>query len=365
LASLSVGIIGLPNAGKSTLFNALTHTKVQVASFPFTTVSPNVGMVSVPDDRLEKLARLIGSEEVTPATVELVDVAGLVRGAHKGEGLGNEFLSRIRGMDVLIEVVRCFQKDEVAHPEGKVDPVRDIQIIELELILSDLQILERRLTKVEKFVKSTPKENKDRLILLERAKEHLEEGKSLRKVLSEQDCHKLSEGDFLTIKPLVYVPNVDEDDFASASPPLGELRQYLLGEGEEAMEICAELEEELGDLLPEERQEFLRELSVREGGLARLLKRTYELLDLITFFTITGGREVRAWPVRRGTTSLQAAGKVHSDMERGFIRAEVTSANELLEAGSFKAAKEEGKVRTEGKECRLQDGDVIHFVFSE
>ncbi len=365
MASLSVGIIGLPNAGKSTLFNALTHNKVQVASFPFTTVSPNVGMVSVPDDRLEKLAQLISAGKVTPATVELVDVAGLVRGAHKGEGLGNEFLSRIREMDVLIEVVRCFKRDEVAHPEGRVDPVRDIQIIELELILSDLQILERRLTKLEKFVKSTPRENKDQLVLLKRAKGYLEEGKSLRKVLSEQDCHKVNEEDFLSIKPLVYVPNVDEDDLASASPPLRELRQYLLGEGEEAMQVCAELEEELGDLLPEEKLEFLRELSVKEGGLVRLLKRTYELLDLITFFTTTGGREVRAWPVRRGTTSLQAAGKVHSDMERGFIRAEVVSANELLETGSFKAAKEEGKVRTEGKECLVQDGDVIHFIFGE
>lgn len=363
MASLSVGIIGLPNAGKSTLFNALTHIKAQVASFPFTTVSPNVGMVSVPDPRLEKLARLISPEKVTPATVELVDVAGLVRGAHKGEGLGNEFLSRIRGMDVLIEVVRSFRRDEVAHPEGKVDPVRDIQIIELELILSDLQILERRLTKLQKSVKSTPKESHDRLALLEKAKEHLEEGKSLRKVLSEQDCQKLSEEDFLTIKPLVYVTNVDEDDLTSASAPLKGLRQYLLGE--EAIEICAELEEELGDLSSQEREEFLRELGIREGGLARLLRRVYQLLGLITFFTITGGREVRAWPVRRGITSLQAAGKVHSDMERGFIRAEVASTNELLEIGSFKAAKEEGKVRAEGKEYRLQDGDAIHFVFSE
>jgi len=365
LANLSVGIIGLPNAGKSTLFNALTHTKVQVASFPFTTVSPNVGMASVPDDRLDKLARLINPQKVTPAAVEFVDVAGLVRGAHKGEGLGNEFLSRIRGMDVLVEVVRCFQRDEVAHPEGKVDPVSDIQIIELELILSDLEMLQRKLTKLHKLVKSTPKENEDRLILLQRAKEHLEEAKSLSKVLSEEESHKLKEEDFLTTKPLVYVANVGEDDLTSPSPLLKQLRQYLLREGEEGIEICAELEEELGDLLPEEKEEFLRELGIKEEGLTRLLKRTYPLLNLITFFTITGGQEVRAWPFQKGGMSHKAAGKVHSDMERGFIRAEVIPAKELLEIGSFKVAKEEGKMRTEGKKYRVEDGDVIHFIFSE
>ncbi len=365
MANLSVGIIGLPNAGKSTLFNAVTHTKAQVASFPFTTISPNVGMVSVPDDRLDKLARLINPQKVTPAAVEFVDVAGLVRGAHKGEGLGNEFLSRIRGMDVLVEVVRCFQRDEVSHPEGKVDPVSDIQIIELELILSDLQMLQRKLTKLQKFVKSTPKENEDRLILLEKAKEHLGEAKSLRKALSKEENHKLKEEDFLTTKPLVYVANVGEDDFTSPSLLLRQLRQYLLGEGEEEIEICAELEEELGDLLPEEKEEFLRELGIKEEGLTRLLKRTYQLLNLITFFTITGGQEVRAWPFQKGTTSPKAAGKVHSDMERGFIRAEVIPAKELLKIGSFKVAKEEGKVRTEGKEYRIEDGDVIHFTFSQ
>lgn len=363
MASLCGGIIGLPNVGKSTLFNALTQGKAQVGSFPFSTVSPNVGVASVPDSRLESLTELINPEVTKAAVVEFVDVAGLVRGAHQGEGLGNEFLSRIREVDVLVEVVRCFKEEEIAHLEGDIEPIRDIQIIELELLLSDLEIIERRLTKLNKLVKSGLTEDKERLSLLEKVKVNLEEGHSLRRVLRQEEKDELSKEGLLSLKPLLYVANVDEDDLTSPSPLLKRLRRHASEEGIDSIEICAQLEAELKELSSEEKIEFLKELKIEEG-IDRLIKEVYRKLNLITFFTITGGKEVKAWPVKRGISISRAAGKVHSDMEKGFIRGEVMVASDLLKIGSIKRAKEEGRVRTEGKDYLVRDGDVIHFRFS-
>ena len=363
MASLCGGIIGLPNVGKSTLFNALTQGKAQVGSFPFSTVSPNVGIASVPDSRLESLTKLINPEVTKAAVVEFVDVAGLVRGAHQGEGLGNEFLSRIREVDVLVEVVRCFKEEEIAHLEGDIEPIRDIQIIELELLLSDLEIIERRLTKLNKLVKSEITADKEKLDFLEKVKVNLEKGHSLRKVLRQEEKDELSKEGLLSLKPLLYVANVDEDDLTSPSPLLRRLRRHASEEGIDSIDICAQLEAELKELSSEEKIEFLKELKIEEG-IDRLIKEVYRKLNLITFFTITGGKEVRAWPVKRGISISRAAGKVHSDMEKGFIRGEVIVVSDLLKIGSIKRAKEEGRVRTEGKDYLVRDGDVIHFRFS-
>ncbi len=353
----------MPNVGKSTLFNSLTQGEAQVGSFPFSTVSPNIGIAPVPDSRLEFLTKLINPEVSKAATVQFVDVAGLVKGAHQGEGLGNEFLSRIRGVDVLIEVVRCFKEREIAHLEGDIDPIRDIQIIELELLLSDLEIIDRRLTKLNKLVKSGLTADKERLNLLEKVKVNLEEGHSLRRVFREEEKDKLSKEELLSLKPLLYVANVDEDDLTSPSPLLEKLRRYASREGIDLIEICAGLEAELKELSSEEKKEFLKELKI-EGEIDRLIKKVYQKLNLITFFTISGGKEIRAWPVEKGISVSQAAGKVHSDMEKGFIRAEVIAVADLLKLGSIKQAKEEGRVRTEGKDYLVRDGDVIHFKFS-
>ena len=357
---LSAGIVGLPNAGKTTLFNALTRAGAQVASFPFSTISPVAGMASVPDPRLTELSRLVNPQRTTPAAIEFVDIAGLVKGAHRGEGLGNEFLSRIRGVDVVVEVVRCFEEREIAHPEGSVDPIRDIEIIETELLLSDLEMAERRLTKLNKLVKSVTKE---KLALLNKAKQLLEKGKSLRKSFSDKEKIELSKEGFLSSKPLLYIANIGEEDLTFPSPFLSSLRDYALGEGIELIEMCAQLEAELAELPPGQSEEFFEELEIKEPGINKVIKQTFRLLNLITFFTISGGKEVKAWPIPRGTTALQAAGKVHSDMEKGFICAEVIPVSSLLEIGSIKRAKEEGKMRTEGKEYVVEDGDVIHFKF--
>jgi len=363
LATLCGGIIGLPNVGKSTLFNILTEGKAYVANFPFSTVSPNVGIAFVPDSRLEYLTRLINPEITTPARVQFVDVAGLVKGAHQGEGLGNEFLSKIRGVDVLVEVVRCFRGREIAHFEGKIDPIRDVQIIELELLLSDLEMVERKLTKLNQLIKSEFKKNKEKLDLLQKVKVNLEKGNSLRDVsFTREEESELIKEDFLSFKPLIYVANVDEDNLSSSL--FKRLREYILEKGAEVIEVYAQLESELEDFPEEERMEFLKELDIEEKGIDRLIKEVYKRLNLITFFTISGGKEVRAWPVKRGTTALRAAGKVHSDMEKGFICSEVIAVSELLKIGSMKQAKEEGKVRVEGRDYLVKDGDVMHFRFS-
>jgi len=323
LAHLSAGIVGLPNVGKSTLFNTLTRAGAQVAIFPFSTISPNTGTAPVPDRRLRELSKLINPQKTTPVAIEFVDIAGLVKGAHRGEGLGNEFLSRIRGVDVIVEVVRCFKGKEIAHPEGSVDPIRDIEIIEMELLLSDLEMVERRLTKINKLVKSMTKEDKEKLTFLQKAREFLEKGKPLREACSNKEKIELDKEGFLSSKPLLYVANIGEDDLASPSFLLNSLRDYALDKGIKLIEICAQLEAEVSELPPEEGKEFLKELKIDEPGTGKLIEQTYDLLNLITFFTITGGREVRAWQIEKGTTALQAAGKVHSDMEKGFICAEV------------------------------------------
>lgn len=357
MATLSCGIIGLPNVGKSTLFNALTRGNAEVANFPFSTISPNRGVAYVSDPRLEELAKFINPQKIIPAAVEFIDVAGLVKNAHQGEGLGNEFLSRIRGIEVLVEVVRCFQGRGVSHPEGSIDPIRDIETLELELFFSDLSMVERRLTKPNKMIKSS-----SRVPLFEKVKEALMKGEFPQSVCSETEIRELAKEGFLTAKPLIYVVNIEAEETANHS--LKELREYLKKRKAEWIEICAQLDMELGELPPEERKEFLKELNIKENREDKLIKRTYRLLNLITFFTITGGREVRAWAIKRGSTVREAAGKVHSDMERGFIRAEVIPVSSLLKFHSPKEAKEKGKIRIEGKDYKVEDGDVIHFIFA-
>jgi GTP-binding protein YchF len=363
LANLSAGIIGLPNVGKSTLFNALTQAGAQVAKFPFSTVSPNMGRALVPDPRLERLAELIDPEIATPASVEFIDVAGLVRGAHRGEGLGNEFLSRIRSVDLLVEVLRCFEGKEIAHPEGSVDPIRDAETIELELLLSDLKVVQRRLTKLDKLVKWGAKRSQERFGLLQKIKTSLEKGNALRKIFTEKEKEELVEEGLLTLKPLVYVANVDENNLTCPSFLLKSLREDASRKELRLIEICAQLEAELAEMSAQEKQEFLKELRIEEG-INKLIREVYRQLNLITFFTISGGREVRAWSVEEGTTAPQAAGRVHSDMQKGFVRAEVVAVSDFLEVGSMKRVKEEGKVKIEGKDYLVEDGDVIHFRFT-
>jgi len=365
LANLSGGIIGLPNAGKSTVFNALTRSKAPVASFPFCTISPNVGIVSVPDPRLEKLAALINPQQVTPATVQVIDVAGLIKGAHKGEGLGNEFLNRIRGIDVLVHVVRCFE-EKIPHPEGSVDPVRDIETIKIELFLSDLNILQRRLTRLNKLLKSPVKqdENKRLVEILHKIEKALKEGVSPLQVVSPEEYQIAKKEELLSLKPMIYLANIGEGDIESPSSNIKRFREFAKKECLEVVEMCAQLEMELAEFSKEERQRFSKEMGIKGEAGGGLIKKIYDKLNLITFFTVTGGREVRAWAIEKGTSAVEAAGKVHSDMEKGFIKAEIISVDELLKLKDFKKARAEGKVRLEGKDYKVKDGDVIHFQFA-
>lgn len=363
---MKLGIVGLPNVGKSTLFNAITNASAEVANYAFCTIEPNVGVVAVPDYRLDELAKMYSPKKITPAVIEFVDIAGLVKGASKGEGLGNKFLSHIREVDAVIHVVRCFDNDDIMHVSGSVDPKRDIETINLELILSDLEILDRRIDRTAKAAKGD-KSLLTELEFLKRLKTELENGVSARAVEADDDEKAiLADIGLLSAKPVIYACNMSEDDFASNienNERYKAVCEIAKAEGAEVLPICAELEAEISSLSKEEKEMFLSDAGIESGGLDMLIQRSYSLLGLISYLT-AGEPEVRAWTIKKGTKAPQAAGKIHSDFERGFIRAEVISFDELMACGSMQAAKEKGKIRSEGKDYVMQDGDIVLFRFN-
>ena len=364
---MKLGIVGLPNVGKSTLFNSLTKAGAESANYPFCTINPNVGVVSVPDERLGKLAALYDSAKIVPAVIEFVDIAGLVKGASKGEGLGNQFLSHIRETDAIVHVVRCFENTNIVHVDGSIDPLRDIETINYELIFSDLDILERRIAKVSRGARNDKALAKE-LTLLEGIKAHLEQSKPARSYEPEDDDMKalMATYDLLTAKPVIYAANVSEDDLAddgASNKYVQAVREYAAREGSEVFAVCAQIEEEISELDDDEKKEFLEDLGLKESGLDKLIKASYSLLGLISFLT-AGPTETRAWTIRKGTKAPGAAGKIHSDFERGFIKAEVVYYQDLLDCGSYAAAKEKGLVGIEGKDYVVKDGDVILFRFN-
>lgn len=365
---MKLGIVGLPNVGKSTLFNSLTKAGAESANYPFCTIDPNVGIVAVPDERIDRLGEMYHSKKVTPAVIEFVDIAGLVKGASKGEGLGNQFLANIREVDAIVHVVRCFEDENIVHVDGSIDPARDIETINLELVFSDLEILERRVSKISrqaKMDKTLAKEMK----LIDALKAHLEEGKPAKTFAlseDEDDAAWFKSYNLLTAKPVIYAANVQEDDLADDgqnNAHVADVRRMAAGEESEVFVVCAQIEQEIAELDDEERSMFLEELGLKESGLDKLIKASYKLLGLISFLT-SGEDETRAWTIRQGTKAPQAAGKIHTDFERGFIRAEVTAYNDLIEGGSIAAVREKGLVRLEGKEYVVKDGDVIVFRFN-
>ncbi|MBF8416872.1 MULTISPECIES: redox-regulated ATPase YchF [Heyndrickxia] len=364
--ALTAGIVGLPNVGKSTLFNAITKAGAESANYPFCTIDPNVGMVEVPDERLEKLTELYHPKKTVPTTFEFTDIAGIVKGASKGEGLGNKFLSHIRQVDAICHVVRCFEDENITHVSGKVDPIDDIETINLELILADLETVDKRIGRVEKIAKQKDKEAVAEYEVLSKLKAAFEAEKPARAVELTEDQQKIVKGfQLLTSKPVLYVANVGEDDIQdpSANPYVGKVREYAKQEGAEVIVICARIEEEIAELDDDEKKMFLTELGIRESGLDQLIKAAYSLLGLATYFT-AGEPEVRAWTFKKGMKAPQCAGIIHSDFEKGFIRAETVSYEDLIEYGSVAAAREAGKVRLEGKDYVVQDGDVMHFRFN-
>ncbi len=361
---MKLGVVGLPNVGKSTLFNAITKAGAQAANYPFCTIDPNVGVVAVPDKRLDALAAMYNPEKYTPTAIEFVDIAGLVKDAHRGEGLGNKFLSHIREVDAIVHVVRCFEDENIVHVDGSVNPIRDMETINLELVFADMETVEKRLDKARKNSKSGDKKYAAEISLLERIQTQLEAGKPVRAMaLTDEERDMARDMFLLTDKPVIYVANISEEQLGQHDPGVQALFAAAKAEGAGAMCICAKVEEELSELADEEKAAFLAELGIGESGLDRLVKEGYALLGLISFLT-AGPKEVRAWTIQRGTKAPQAAGKIHTDFERGFIRAEIVPYDTLMELGSMAACKEKGLVRSEGKEYIMQDGDITLFRFN-
>ena len=362
---MKLGIVGLPNVGKSTLFNSLTKAGAESANYPFCTIDPNVGVVTVPDERLNVLGEMYHTKKIIPAAIEFVDIAGLVKGASKGEGLGNQFLANIREVDAIVHVVRCFENSNIVHVDGSINPLRDIETINLELIFSDLEILERRISKVSKVARNDKSAAKE-LGLLNKVKAHLEDGKLAKTFDDEEEQAWLESYNLLTYKPVIYAANVSEDDLAddaANNEGVQAVREYAKGEQSEVFVVCAEIEAEISELDDDEKSMFLEELGLKESGLEKLIKASYSLLGLISYLT-AGEPEVRAWTITEGTKAPQAAGKIHSDFERGFIRAEVVSYDDLIACGSHTAAKEKGLIRLEGKDYVVKDGDIMLFRFN-
>lgn len=363
---MKLGIAGLPNVGKSTLFNALTKAGAQAANYPFCTIDPNVGIVPVPDKRLDVLAEMYNPEKLTPATIEFVDIAGLVRGASKGEGLGNRFLAHIREVDAIVHVVRCFEDDNITHVDGTVAPVRDMETIQMEFVLADLEVLQKRFDKVSKLIKTGDKKYKEECAVLQKLLDHMQDGAPARTLdLTEEEKEIVRGFSLLTQKPIIYAANVEEDALQDVenNALVEQVKQAAAKEGAEVVVVSAKVEEELSQLEEEERALFLSELGLPSAGLDRLVEASYRLLGLISYLT-AGPKEVRAWTIEKGTKAPQAAGKIHSDFEKGFIRAEIVSYDDLIECGSIAAAREKGLYRSEGKEYVIQDGDVVLFRFN-
>ena len=363
---MKLGIVGLPNVGKSTLFNALTNAGAESANYPFCTIEPNVGVVAVPDPRMDKLAEMYSPEKYTPAVIEFVDIAGLVRGASQGEGLGNKFLSHIREVDAILHVVRCFEDSNIVHVDGAVDPLRDVETINMELVLADMEIMERRLNNARKILKGDKTVAGD-IAVYEKVMKALEDGQSARSVeLSEDELALFNDTPLITMKPVIYVANVSEDEASgdvSGNESFQKLKEFANREHASVMPICAQIEAEIAQLDGEDKAMFLSDMGIEEAGLDRLIRASYALLGLISYLT-AGPKEVRAWTIVKGTKAPQAAGKIHSDFERGFIRAEVIAYDDLMRLGTMTAAKEAGLVRSEGKEYVMQDGDIVLFRFN-